>query len=43
VAKSKVDAFSATDVEIAGKQIPIGRSYKEQVMDELEGPVPGNR
>lgn len=31
VAKDKIDAFSATDVEIQGKLIPIGRSYKEQV------------
>ena len=37
VAKGKIDAFSATDVEIAGKHIPIGRSYKEQVMEVLEG------
>jgi len=36
VAKNKIDAFSATDVEISGKQIPIGRSYKEVVMTELE-------
>lgn len=36
VAKSKIDAFSATDVEIGGKQIPIGRSYKEQVMEVLD-------
>jgi DNA-binding LytR/AlgR family response regulator len=36
VAKNKVDAFSATDVEINGRQIPIGRSYKELVMGELE-------
>jgi DNA-binding LytR/AlgR family response regulator len=31
VAKEKIDAFSATDVEIGGKHIPIGRNYKEQV------------
>lgn len=37
VARDKIDAFSATDVEIAGKQIPIGRSYKEMVMEVLEG------
>jgi DNA-binding LytR/AlgR family response regulator len=37
VAKNKIDAFSATDVEISGKQIPIGRSYKELVIGELEG------
>jgi DNA-binding LytR/AlgR family response regulator len=37
VAKNKIDAFSATDVEISGKQIPIGRSYKEVVIAELDG------
>ncbi|THU41144.1 response regulator transcription factor [Niastella caeni] len=37
VAKNKIDAFSATDVEINGKQIPIGRSYKEGVVAALEG------
>jgi len=37
VAKNKIDAFSATDVEINGRQIPIGRSYKELVMAVLEG------
>lgn len=31
VAKDKVDAFTATDVEINNKQVPIGRSYKELV------------
>ncbi|WP_276481768.1 LytR/AlgR family response regulator transcription factor [Paraflavitalea pollutisoli] len=36
VAKDKVDAFTATDVEINGKQIPIGRSYKELVQAVLE-------
>jgi DNA-binding LytR/AlgR family response regulator len=36
VAKNKIDAFSATDVEINGKQIPIGRSYKELVIAFLE-------
>lgn len=36
VAKNKIDAFSATDVEINGRQIPIGRSYKELVMAVLE-------
>jgi DNA-binding LytR/AlgR family response regulator len=29
VAKDKIDAFTATEVEINNKQIPIGRSYKE--------------
>ena len=36
VAKDKIDAFTATDIEIQGKLIPIGRSYKEQVYDNLE-------
>ena len=36
VAKDKIDAFTATDVEMQGKLIPIGRSYKEQVYGELE-------
>ena len=36
VAKDKVDAFTATDVEINNKQIPIGRSYKELVEAALE-------
>lgn len=31
VAKSKIDFYGTHDVEIAGKEIPIGRSYKEQV------------
>jgi DNA-binding LytR/AlgR family response regulator len=35
VAKNKIDAFSATDVEVNGEQIPIGRSYKEMVMAVL--------
>lgn len=32
VAKSKIESFSPTEIEIAGKQIPIGRNYKELVM-----------
>lgn len=36
VAKDKIDAFTATDVEVNGKQIPIGRSYKELVLRALE-------
>lgn len=35
VAKNRVDAFSATDVEINNKQIPIGRSYKELVLSVI--------
>ncbi|HTF29943.1 MAG TPA: response regulator transcription factor [Flavitalea sp.] len=37
VSKAKIDAFSATEVEIAGKEIPIGRSYKEYVLSNLTG------
>jgi DNA-binding LytR/AlgR family response regulator len=37
VSKSKITAFTATDVEIGGKQIPIGRSYKDLVISLLEG------
>ncbi len=36
VAKDKIDAFTATDVEINGKQIPVGRSYKELVQSVLD-------
>ncbi|MBS7787072.1 response regulator transcription factor [Flavobacterium sp. CYK-55] len=36
VAKDKIEAFTATDVEIKQKQIPIGRSYKELVMHLIE-------
>lgn len=36
VARNKIDAYSATDIEIRGKQIPIGRSYKELVQSILE-------
>jgi DNA-binding LytR/AlgR family response regulator len=39
VAKDKIDAFTATDVEIDNKQIPIGRSYKELVQSVLDSPA----
>ncbi len=35
VAKSKIDFFDTNGVEIAGKIIPIGRSYKKPVIDNL--------
>jgi len=35
IAKDKIKAFTATDVEIGEKQIPIGRSYKELVLRAL--------
>jgi len=36
VAKDKIEAFSATEVELDGKRLPIGRSYKELVLSVLE-------
>ncbi|MFT3908240.1 MAG: response regulator transcription factor [Ferruginibacter sp.] len=36
VAKDKINAFTATDVEINNKKIPIGRSYKEFVQYAME-------
>lgn len=36
VAKDKIDAFTAIDIEINGKQIPIGRSYKDEVFAALQ-------
>ena len=38
VSKERITAFSATEVEINGVQIPIGRTYKEFVLSVLEGP-----
>ncbi len=35
-AKDKIAAFTATDVEINNKSIPIGRSYKELVLSVLQ-------
>ncbi len=36
IAKDKIDAFTATDIEINGNFIPVGRSYREQVYADLE-------
>ena len=35
VSKKGIDAFSATEVEIGGVKIPIGRNYKEYVLSNL--------
>jgi DNA-binding LytR/AlgR family response regulator len=35
VSKDKIDAYSTTEIEINGKEIPIGRNYKEFVMANL--------
>jgi DNA-binding LytR/AlgR family response regulator len=37
IARSRIDAFTASEVEVNGKQLPIGRSYKEDVLATLEG------
>jgi DNA-binding LytR/AlgR family response regulator len=36
VAKDKIEAYTATHIEIANKEIPIGRNYKELVMNIIE-------
>ncbi|HMR91334.1 MAG TPA: LytTR family DNA-binding domain-containing protein [Chitinophagaceae bacterium] len=36
VAKNKIEAFTATDIEINHQLLPIGRSYKELVMAVLD-------
>jgi len=36
VSKKRIKAFTATDVEINGNKIPIGRSYKELALGILE-------
>lgn len=35
VAKDKIEAFSATEVEIGGRKLPIGRSYRAEVEQAL--------
>ena len=32
---SKIDSYSATEIELAGNSVPIGRNYKTDVMDRL--------
>lgn len=36
VARDKIDAFTAADIDVNGKLIPVGRSYKELVQSVLE-------
>ncbi|WP_315814089.1 LytTR family DNA-binding domain-containing protein [Paraflavitalea speifideaquila] len=36
VSRNKIKAFTATDVEVNGLKIPIGRSYKELVLAILD-------
>lgn len=33
---SKIEAFTTSSIEVAGKEIPIGRSYKNSVMEALQ-------
>jgi DNA-binding LytR/AlgR family response regulator len=37
VARDKINAYTATHVEVAGREVPIGRHYKETVMRALGG------
>jgi DNA-binding LytR/AlgR family response regulator len=39
----KIEAFTANTVEINGKELPIGRNYKNAVLNSLNfnGPVAG--
>lgn len=36
IARDKISAYSATEIEIGTVQIPIGRSYQRQVLEVLE-------
>ena len=36
VSLSKVEAFTAHNIEVSGKELPIGRSYKNRVLDALQ-------
>ena len=35
VSMGKIEAFTSTSIEVPGKEIPIGRSYKNAVMSTL--------
>ena len=35
VAKDKIEAYTATHIEIKGKEIPIGRNYKEMIINTI--------
>ncbi len=37
VAKNKISAYTAHDVEIGGQEIPLGRIYKEDFLKKMEG------
>ena len=35
VSMNKIEAFTTTNIEVPGKELPIGRSYKSTVLDSL--------
>jgi DNA-binding LytR/AlgR family response regulator len=35
ISLSKIEAFTSNSIEVGGKEIPIGRSYKNSVMETL--------
>jgi DNA-binding LytR/AlgR family response regulator len=43
VAVNKIEAFTANTIEIQGKELPIGRNFKNAVLNALNysGPVAG--
>lgn len=36
VSMSKIEAFTSTSIDVPGKELPIGRSYKNAVIDALQ-------
>ncbi|MBL7808622.1 MAG: LytTR family transcriptional regulator DNA-binding domain-containing protein, partial [Saprospiraceae bacterium] len=32
-----IEAYSATEVTVGGKDIPIGRQYRDEVLEKLQG------
>ena len=36
VALSKIEAFTSSSIEVPGKELPIGRSYKNAVLEVLQ-------
>ncbi len=36
VSMSKIEAFTSSSIEVLGKELPIGRSYKNSVLDVLQ-------
>ena len=42
VALNKIDAYSASTIEIGGIELPIGRTYKDEVIEKLDKLNEGN-